>query len=408
MQHELRLPPLVDRIYSNVTYFTIKCLHNPNLSPHFCQIIQTSLDPAAPRPRLRPGGCSLVRTVTSTIRRLGIHITARNVLPAFPPWRTPVPSVTYTPTSRAAPPQLQRQSALHTIADLSARLRVPHHLYTDGSLQADGGAGCAVFSPSLEAPEGGWVGRRLPDSSSSTYCELRGLLDAVTLLLRAGTSGLVVCDCQPAIQALSSPGPVYQHVVHQILSRLAEADVRSQVIHFLWVPSHIGLRGNDVADRLARAACDLDLPGDEDTTASLPLYRRMVHRDACAATRVRRDAERDASVSIQHYEHFMDHPPGYRRTGLMVRRHNVVTARLRLGYRPVWQVGGTEDVPQFSSCRVCDAPNGNTLHHYCLECPAVAHLLPHRQSVLDVCKHLLTSDNLDILLLQQPRFGGCC
>ncbi len=70
-------------------------------------------------------------------------------------------------------------------------------------------------------------------------------------------------------------------------------------------------------------------------------------------------------------------------------------------------VGRTEDVSQFSSCRVCDALNANTLHHYCLESPALTHLLPHRQSVLDVCKHLLTGDNLELLLLQQPRFGGC-
>ena len=406
MQQELRLPPLVDRIYSNVTYFTIKCLHTRHLSPHFCAVVHAFLDPAAPRPLLRPGGCSLLRTVTSNIRRLGINIVAEDVLPPFPPWRTPVPSVSYTPTSKVALPQLQRQTALQTIADLSTRLRVPHHLYTDGSLRAGGGAGCAVFSPSLEAPEGGWVGRRLPGSSSSTYCELQGLLDAVTLLTRTGTSGLVLCDCQPALQALSSPGPAHQHVVSRILYQLAEADVQSLVIHFLWIPSHVGLQGNDTADRLARAACGLDLPDGAGTSASLPLYRRMVHRAACASTQVRRDAERATSVSVQHYDHFAGRPPDYRRTGLMVRRHNVVTARLRLGYRPVWQVGGTADVPQYSSCKVCGAPNSNTLQHYCLECPAVAQLLPHRQSVLGVCEHLLRGDNLELVLLQHPQFGG--
>ena len=406
MQQELHLPPLVDRIYANATYFTIKCLHYPHISPHYCHIIQTSLDPAAPRPQLRPGGQSLVRTVTSSISRLDITIVAANVDPGLPPWRTPMPAVSYTPSSKSDLPQLQKQLALATIAELSSSLRDAHHLYTDGSLQADASAGCAVFSPSMDPPQGGWVGRRLPNSSSSTYCELHGLLDAVTLLTQSRGTGLIMCDSQPALRALSSPSPAHQHVVTRILRQLATASVNSQVVHFIWIPSHIGIQANDTADSLARAACHLDPPEADATAASLPHYRTMVRQAASTPTRLRSEAERATSVSIPHYEHFQDRPPKYRRTGLMVRRHNVVSARLRLGYRRVWQVGGMEDVPQFSSCKLCDAPNANDLHHYCLECPTVAPLIPHRQSVLEVCKYLLSDDHLDLILVQHPHFGG--
>ncbi|XP_050709605.1 uncharacterized protein LOC126994322 [Eriocheir sinensis] len=192
MQRELQLPPLVDRIYTNVTYFSIKCLHRPHLSPHFSHVIETSLDPAAPRPLHRSGGHTLVSTVSSNIQRLNINIVAEDVDRGPPPWQTPVPAVTYTLTSTSDLPQLQRQRALETIARLSSSLRVAHHLYTDGSLQGDGSAGCAVFSPNLEPPFGGWAGRRLPNSSSSTYCELHGLLDAVTLLSRSRLNGLII------------------------------------------------------------------------------------------------------------------------------------------------------------------------------------------------------------------------
>ena len=407
MQLELHLPPLIERIYCNATYFTIKCLHYPHISPHYSHIIQTSLDPAAPRPLLRPGGQSLVRTVTSSIRSLDINIVPENVDPGLPPWRVPVPAVSYTPASKSDLPHLQKQIALATIAELSSSLHEAHHLYTDGSLQADSSAGCAVFSPSMEPPQGGWVGRRLPNSSSSTYCELHGLLDAVTLLTQTRATGLIMCDSQPAIRALSSPSPAHQQVVTLILRQLTTALVNSQVVHFLWIPSHIGLRANDTADRIARTACNMEPPAANAATASLPRYRRMVHQVACASTHIRSNAERATSVTIPHYEHFLNHPPKYRRTGLMVRRHNVVSARLRLGYRRVWQVGGTEDVPQFSSCKLCDAHNANNLHHYCLECPVVAPLIPHRRTVVDVCRYLLTDDHLDILLVQHPHFGGC-
>ncbi|XP_068207780.1 uncharacterized protein, partial [Palaemon carinicauda] len=207
MQHELRLPPLVERIYSHVTYFSIKCLYNPHLSPHYSNIIRTSLDLDAPRPQLRQGGRTLVSTVCSSIRGLDINIVAENVDHGLAPWQTPVPEISYTPVSKTDLPQLQQQRALETIDRLSSSLSVAHHLYTDGSLQQDGSAGCAVFSPTLEPPPEGWTGRRLPKSSSSTYCELHGLLDAVILITRTRNNGLIICDSQPALQALSSHKP---------------------------------------------------------------------------------------------------------------------------------------------------------------------------------------------------------
>ena len=407
MQQELRLPPIVERIYSNVTYFSIKCLYYPHLSPHYSHTIWTSLDPAAPRPLLRQGGRTLVTTVCSSIRRLNVNILAENVDRGLPPWRTPVPAISYTPASKTDLPQLQQQRALETIARLSSSLAVAHHLYTDGSLQRDGSAGCAVFSPSLETPREGWTGRRLPNSSSSTYCELHGLLDALTLLTRTRNNGLILCDSQPALRALTSHKPAHQHLVTRILRQLAAAQASSLVVHFLWIPSHIGLQANDTVDRLARAACDLDSP-TADAPTSLLYCKKMVRQAARSPTRHRSDAERATSASIQHYDHFFLRPHKYRRSGLMVRRHNVVCARLRLGWRPVWQVAEAVDAPHFSSCRLCDAPHGNTLHHYCLQCPRVTHLLPQRLTLIETCQYLLTSsDTLDVILMRHPHFGGC-
>ncbi|XP_068245268.1 uncharacterized protein [Palaemon carinicauda] len=209
MKHELRLPPLVERIYSNVTYFIIKCLYYTHLSPHYSNIIRNSLNLDVPRPQLRQGGHKLVSTVCSSIRGLDINIVAENVDHGLAPWQTPVPAISYTPVSKTDLPQLQQQRALETIDSLSSSLSVAHHLYKDISLQQDGRAGCAVFSPLLEPPPEGGTGRRLPKSPSSTYCELHGLLDAVILIKRTRNNGLIICDSQPALQALSSHKPAY-------------------------------------------------------------------------------------------------------------------------------------------------------------------------------------------------------
>ena len=93
---------------------------------------------------------------------------------------------------------------------------------------------CAMFSPTMEGPEGdGWVGRRIPNSSSSSYCELNGQLDAVTLLNERGLNGLIICDSKPALYTLSSPRPAYDKVVGNILFQLSSARDSALVVSFL-------------------------------------------------------------------------------------------------------------------------------------------------------------------------------
>jgi len=405
MLTELNLPSVVERIHANVSCLSVKCLHSPHLAPHYSHVLRASLDPATPRPPLRPGVRTLVSTVCSTLHRLHLDIPVAEVDHGPPPWRIPQPHVTFTPTSKTDPPLLQKQLALQHIATLSSSVPAARHLYADGSVQSNGGAGCAVYSPDIDPPEGGWLGRRLPNASSSTYCELQALLLAVTLLCQRRLNGVVMCDSQSALQAISSPQPTHRSLIHQILHQLVAAQEHSLCLRFLWIPSHVGIDANDRVDLLAKSACELPLP--DGATPSLSSYKRAIHSAALLPTLHRMDAERGQSVSIQHYDHFRLSPPRYRQHGLMVRRHNIVCARLRLGYRPLWQVSEAGDIPHLSTCRLCDRPNANSLHHYCLECPSVRDLLPRGQDLVPVCQFLLADNNLDTVLVRHPHFGGC-
>lgn len=128
------------------------------------------------------------------------------------------------------------------------------------------------------------------------------------------------------------------------------------------------IAANDTVELLAKKnACGLPVP--DGATSSLLCYKQMIQPAALFPTLHRTNTDPSQSVYIQCYDHFRLSPPMYRRHGLIVRRHNIVSARFRLGYRPLWQVSEARNIPHFTSCKLYDCPNAKSLQHYCLQCP---------------------------------------
>ncbi|KAG0714927.1 Gag-Pol polyprotein [Chionoecetes opilio] len=219
-------------------------------------------------------------------------------------------SVSFTPPSKAAPPLLQKQLALEHISAVSSSVPAAPHLYVDGSLQPDGSAGAlSTHSTGPHRREAG-LAADYPTCPSSTHCELQGLLLAVSLLCQRRLNGVVMCDSQSALQAISSPQPTHRCLVHQILLQLVAARDNFLTIRFLWIPSHVGIAANDKVDLLAKTACSLPLP--DGATPSLLCFKQLIHSATFLPTLHRTNAERAQSVSIQHYDHFRLTPPKYR------------------------------------------------------------------------------------------------
>ncbi len=196
----------------------------------------------------------------------------------------------------------------------------------------------------MEHRPGNWGGRLLHDHSSSTLCELYAILDAVSIVCHRRVNAVVICDSKPALQSLYAVHPTHPQVVRQILSFLYLMNARKLHVKFLWVPSHVGLLHNTTADSLAMKACHLPPHGDE-RPLSLPWYLSRIRSAAFLPARRRKNTKRPYSVTINQYESVCGHKYSYRRRGLMVRRLNVVSARLRLGYRQLKQVAGVEVEP---------------------------------------------------------------
>ena len=101
--------------------------------------------------------------------------------------------------------------------------------------------------------------RSLPKEASVFTAERTAILMCLDHILHNTDDCAIFTDSLSSIQGLrdtSSDAPLRM----SILERVREADRRGIAVTIVWVPSHVGLTGNESADRAAKAAA-LDTPG---------------------------------------------------------------------------------------------------------------------------------------------------
>ena len=132
------------------------------------------------------------------------------------------------------------------------------HVFTDGSAEnavRNEGSGAYIRRPdgttsSLSIPAG--------DLSSNFRAEVHALKAATELLIEKDCSPqniVLLSDSLSALQSLTN-GPTDLRTQHNSLCTLSE---NNRVV-LQWVPAHVGIAGNETADRLAKAAAKLPQP----------------------------------------------------------------------------------------------------------------------------------------------------
>ena len=168
-----------------------------------------------------------------------------------PPWWTP-PSTHIDLSPEAAVEQ-------HDAIDQDTTLCI----YTDGSA-IDGHVGAAAIVPSLHLDN---VRLRRMEymgqiSTSTVYAaELRGIVLAFQIALEINDSTKKPCKCvvftdnQAAIKAIANPkSPSGQYILIQAIHALDKLRGRGCEVQLRWIPAHIGVFGNEAADRAAKLA----------------------------------------------------------------------------------------------------------------------------------------------------------
>ncbi|KAG0714112.1 hypothetical protein GWK47_014768 [Chionoecetes opilio] len=258
---------------------------------------------------------------------------------APPPWQAPTVEVVITtlPASKALCTRVElRQHALRGIAEANVPGSAVY--YTDGSFDPERGTTGAAVVIGQEV-----LSWRTPDHCSTLQTELVAIQHALEHARQRREEMVVVhSDSRSALQVLQQLSPPTDNVrlTTTILGLAQRIAAQGRHVRLNWVPSHVGLRGNEAADEAARAVTS-NKPEMEASSRQAAWYAKATaYRPLLPARQLSRADE--------------------------VKLH-----RLRLGYRTLEEL---RDDFESRQCDHCGHLARHPLRHYLLSCPATAQL----------------------------------
>jgi len=191
---------------------------------------------------------------------LSIDLTtiAPYTLPSIPPWLCKMPLICFslhTGNKGNTNPVYLKQCFYELLNVYNGFVRI----YTDGSKEGNCVAAAMVVKQSMV------MTARLPDHASIYSAEAHAIILALEFIERYESSQFVIfsdsLSCLQAISKAKWPSPL----ICNILEKCHFLACSGKEIHFCWVPSHVGIPGNERADVEAKAglrfpASDCNVP----------------------------------------------------------------------------------------------------------------------------------------------------
>jgi ribonuclease HI len=240
------------------------------------------------------------------------------------------------------------------------------HIYTDGS-KDDNYVGCAVSCGDDV------IKYKLPSQSSIFTAELLALLTALQYVNDSPLESFVIfVDSRSVLLAThhyDSTHPIVSKIVRWLirLTLQQQKDVR-----LCWVPSHVGIDGNEAADEAARDAALMDIA---------PVNHLLPYKDYFPLIRSTLwDAwEREWQISNGNKLRILKNTvKPWEYSNHRVRRYSRTLCRLRIGHT-MFSHGHLMERRPPSYCQDCLVPL--TVQHVIAECPSFndyrRHCFPH-------------------------------
>ena len=188
----------------------------------------------------------------------------QNTIAEIPPWLLKEVNICKEGSSNTkkntTTPKLKQNFLSHMTKHSDSK-----HIYTDGSKSEEGVGFGVIHGPNLQHRARG----TLPREASVFSAELHAILKALSIIENSiQLKWTIFSDSQASLQAISHQNPKHP-LVKAIQNTLSKLQNQHKKVVFCKVPSHIGIQGNEAADKVAVES--QKLPGLNTT--------RVHHRD---------------------------------------------------------------------------------------------------------------------------------
>lgn len=172
-----------------------------------------------------------------------------------PPWKLQTPQVDFS-LSHFSKSNTPNEKFKQLYLERNEQYLEYEHIFTDGSLKDGAVAAAAVSQRDYKKP----FQLRLPDGGSIYTAELQAILLALKHCLQSTHSKfLLLSDSLSALQTIHS-----RKITHPLLADIQELHSKlvldGKTLVFIWVPSHVGIIGNETVDAAAKAALSHEIP----------------------------------------------------------------------------------------------------------------------------------------------------
>jgi len=349
LQVEAHEPPLKLRREKLALQYAIKLSANPK-NPAFHETFPTSNNTIISRKK--KAILTFNRRISTDLSTLLTPNTTimENIISPIPPWLQLRPKIIL---------ELQSIGPKETVSNhiLKAKYQeirhaYPHHeaVYTDGSKINNNTASAAVIQKHT-------LMKRIPNKSSIFSAELHAIQIALSHIQQYPNEKYIIfSDSLSSLQAIRSNNPKNPLVIniqtqlHQLLS--------STDILFCWIPSHIGIAGNELADKAAKIA--ITTPVADIPIPSSDMYQ---HISSLMNNKWQKLWDQETDNKLHNIQPIIT----YRLPNIhhLTRRERSVITRLRIGHACITHsyLLRKEDKPQ---CTPCNEPI--TVEHILLHC----------------------------------------
>ena len=293
-----------------------------------------------------------------------VNIATCVVLPAIPPWFFPMPFIDI---------QLHKdkQNEENILDSVKVQDYIDHiyysaiQIYTDGSKDPDSGTtSAAVFIPQFKVN----ILKRTSDHISIFTSELIAIILALQWVEEVQPIRSVICtDSLSAIESLASGiSTARQDLIYEILQSLFRIRHLGIIIHFLWIPAHTGVAGNEEVDSLAKQA--IKFP---EVDINIALSKTEIKSIIAKEIRKKWQKEWDSGNKGRHL-YKIQGTVGFERRNFGNRRKDVIISRMRIGHCLLNQSMVRIGKHQTGYCDKCSSENMETVEHVLLKCEAYA------------------------------------